>query len=112
MKKDREQKKADKDKIAQLTRELEKAQTDLKKDKLSTSTLSDALVSYKSDLKAKEAEIKGLELDLAAASKQIKLLELQVNKTDETCHELRDEKKRILLQVMCFLQFFLWVQCF
>lgn len=100
MKKERDLKKADKDKISQLTHELEMMKTELKQDKLSSSSLADALGLYKSELSSKEAKVKELETDLAAAKKQVKLLELQVTKTDETCHELRDEKKRILSQVM------------
>ncbi|KAK3927456.1 Citron rho-interacting kinase [Frankliniella fusca] len=99
IKKDREVKKADKDKISHLARELEMIQAELKQDKMSSSTLTDTLAAYKSELTAKESKVKQLEVDLTAANKQVSLLELQVSKTDETCHELRDEKRRILQQL-------------
>lgn len=99
MKKDRDLKRADKDKILQLTRELEMIQAELKQDKMSSSTMTDTLSAYKSELSTKEAKVKQLEVDLTAANRQVRLLELQVSKTDETCHELRDEKRRILQQL-------------
>lgn len=74
-------------------------QAELKQDKLSSSTLTETLASYKSDLLSKEAKMKELQVDLTAANRQVRLLELQVSKTDETCLELREEKKRILQQV-------------
>lgn len=99
IKKEKDAKKADKEKISQLTHELEMLQAELKQDKLSSSSLTNTLASYKSELSAKECRVKELETDLASANRQVRLLELQVSKTDETCHELRDEKKRILQQL-------------
>lgn len=78
-------------------------QSELKQDKLSSSTLTESLASYKSDLLAKEARIKELQVDLTSANRQVRMLELQSSKTDETCSELREEKKRILQQVSLYV---------